>query len=361
MGAGWIQRASDNFNRADEDPLSGGGAWSNLSPLAGMKIVSNQLITPPTISTYYGSYNNSFPNFPPNQYCAYTHQNTGLLDPTSRAVRTNPGLAGFHGYIGQVAYSSLTDYRIQTWVNGTMINDTPFAGRPNRQTYLTQRLIAVGNRIGIEYLFGGSWSEHSFIIDNNIPTGWPGIVGYHVAATNYPIDDWSAGDDGVPALGSPTVPCTGTGEYFGQNQSIYYWGAGAFFDVVFPKKVVRLYMGQYDANAGGSYANKLAGVVQYEILSATQIRLSFQFQYKAASSWNHGVQFATGVGGTGNLSSAWDVPIGPPSEVKQYYRTGYTQILLDGPVDEYGLKRHRRRHWGGELWDIVPEVAPYLG
>jgi hypothetical protein len=361
MSTAWIERASDNFNRANEDPLSGGGVWSNISPLAGMRIVSNQLLSPAALSPpFYGSYHHGFA-FPPNQYSKFTHGVSGLMDIHSRAVRCNPGLAGMYAYIGQMDLGTPTTYYIETYTNGTLQNSTTFLGRPSRQTFPIQRVIAVGTRIAMEYWTGSAWVEHSFITDNLIPTGFPGIVSYRASVTNYPIDDWSGGDDGVPGLytGPDQVPATATGEFFGLNHSVYYWGAGATFNVLFPAKTIPIYMGQYDANAGGSYASKLAENIQYEILSSTQIRLSFHCEYKANSTWNHGVQFSTGIGGTGNLSAAWDVPLG---ETRTYYRTAYFQILVNVNVNELGLPSDRnRRHRGGELWSIVPEIAPYLG
>ena len=365
MSTAWIQRAADNFNRANEDPLSNGGVWSNLSPLAGMKVVGNQALSPPVAATYYGSYHHGYP-FPPNQYSQFTHGISGLIDYHSRAVRTNQGLAGFHGYIAQLDFGTPTTYYIQTFVNGAMINTVTLLGRPNRQTFPTQRLVAVGNRIALEYLTGGFFVEHSFITDNNIPSGWPGIVSYRSGATNYPIDDWSAGDDGVPApYTGPNIVAidAGPGEYFSLNKSAYYF-PGINFLIHFPSALaVPIYIGGYDANAGGGYTRCFAQNAQYEILSMTQIRLSFFAEYRANTTWNHGSMFCTGIPilgvPAGNLSNAWDVPIG---QTRTYYRMGYFQILVDVDVTLTGLlPPGRRRHRGGELWDIVPEVAPYLG
>jgi len=44
-----------------------------------------------------------------------------------------------------------------------------------------------------------------------------------------------------------------------------------------------------------------------------------------------------------------------------YTNLGGSSIFDNYKAYEYSGKRHKGRHWGGELWGIIPEVAAYLG
>jgi hypothetical protein len=163
---------------------------------------------------------------------------------------------------------------------------------------------------------------------------------------------------------SPTVPTTAILENFTQNHSAYYGGAGQIFAVVFPAATLQVLAQMHDGNAEGMYMQKLAEDAHYQILGANSIRIQFHAEHKAnvGSTRDHGVRFSFPAVwpevGTIDHSNALEVPIGGG---KQYYQTYKFTIDLTVDVSTLGILSKRRKHHGGELWGIIPEVAGYLG
>ena len=84
----WYERASDNFNRADENPLSKGGMWTNVTALSPFKIQNNVAVVATANSqsvSYYSGY--AFGN---NQYSeVYLSATTYPTGPSVRCGATS--------------------------------------------------------------------------------------------------------------------------------------------------------------------------------------------------------------------------------------------------------------------------------
>jgi hypothetical protein len=117
-----MQIASDNFQRANENPLSDGGNWSIAPGANAEKIVSNA-VEPTIANAYCISYWNAL-SWPNNQYSEITigsFTGAGYMGP---AVRIETGGTQVNQYWGQLEYESNSTLlpRLVLDNNGSAIN-----------------------------------------------------------------------------------------------------------------------------------------------------------------------------------------------------------------------------------------------
>jgi hypothetical protein len=184
--------ASDSFNRANENPLSGGGVWQTASGHQAMKIVSNVAVPVSFSGSDSGSYYSGI-NWPNDQY--------------SKAKLSIDGTAGTgHGVCLMVRMSTTTNthYRLvsnhTTLVSnvqlGKWVNNTFTALQSNSVTWNdgdTWELRVQGTLLRV---FLNGIQVGTDVTDSAITQGYPGIE-YSTVESNCSIDDW---EGGVPPM-----------------------------------------------------------------------------------------------------------------------------------------------------------------
>lgn len=161
----------------------------------------------------------------------------------------------------------------------------------------------------------------------------------------------------------PTVPTTAIAATFSQNHATWYGGANRTFDVQFPAATLTVLAEVWDRVASGMNFQKAAEDAYYIVLTPNLIRIAFHAEHNAGASADaYGLRFA--------YPSAWPEvpPVDHSNEYngaigagKSYYQTYKFTIDLTVDVSTLGLPTRNRKHRGGELWGIIPEVANYLG
>ena len=169
--------ASDNFNRADESPLSGGGNWATVTGFNNFRIVSNQVtqVTEPsdTAARYSGV------TWPDDQWSQVTIADATLQN-GGPAVRMNTsGTAS--SYVFVVVASEYRIYRISSG-SATSIASAAGTFANGDVLYLEiQGTTLIAKKNGVQVLT---------VTDATHSAGGAGIHGFSVSA----LDDWSAGD-----------------------------------------------------------------------------------------------------------------------------------------------------------------------
>jgi len=177
---------TDNFNRANENPLSGGGTWATVTGRSAARVISNQAsgTTTNSASIYTGS--------------AYTDDQWAKVTAKSGLEYTGVVLRGATDattyYVG---YGHPTQkYTIQKWVAGSYTQLAVHA----TQTMVANDVIefrAVGTALSL--LVNGQTILTA--TDSDISSGYAGIAFYGTTATG---DDWESGNiEGTPA--GPTI------------------------------------------------------------------------------------------------------------------------------------------------------------
>lgn len=182
----WYEKATDDFNRANENPLSKGGMWSRFSDRYAMQVSGNTATL-----TAFGQFNFSIYNgvsFGSNQYVQSTIVNQGFIGHVLRASGM-PGAAGTFYFIywnaGNSQFNMVKSIAgVQTAV-GAAIGGTASAG--------TFRSEVVGSNFSV--------TRNGIVVftrtDSSIAMGYPGITLNDTPAVH---DDFSAGDDVAPWL-----------------------------------------------------------------------------------------------------------------------------------------------------------------
>lgn len=177
-GTGTVS-VSDNFNRADENPL-GNGVWTTGTGMSSLQIVSNKVTavsnTTHSLEYYTGA------TFASNQYSQATSLNGPSAVFSGLAIRWS----GNSGYFVQIDMTSGTNTSyFQRWDSGsqTTVGSFSYAYAQND----VWKLEASGNTITF-YVNGVSKGS---ITDSTYSSGSPGIWFYHNVIY---LDDWSGGD-----------------------------------------------------------------------------------------------------------------------------------------------------------------------
>lgn len=172
---------TDNFNRADENPLSGGGIWTNIGGSYGnMKVLSNAA----TSATENGlaMYSTSSHTFSANQYSQVkiTTNDNAVAGPV---VRVN----GDYFYRASVSYGDAVISRVYgaNGANWTVGTGQAVAGK-------VLKLSASGGSTTTLRLYIDGVQIGSDVTDNSayvLTSGQPGIM----TSTTGTLDDWEGG------------------------------------------------------------------------------------------------------------------------------------------------------------------------
>jgi hypothetical protein len=180
--------ASDNFNRANENPL-GNGVWTTGSGNAAMQIVSNQA-TPTDLSvTNDGSYYSGI-SWPANQYSKAKLTVNSTLGSTR-----GPGLFVRQQSGADTKYMLITDHAASNNVTLVRISAgvfTNLTGFPLTQAWTdgdTWELRVVGTTLSV---WRNGIQVGPNVTDSSITSGSPGI-GLSTDVTSAAIDDWEGG------------------------------------------------------------------------------------------------------------------------------------------------------------------------
>lgn len=176
---------SDNFNRVDENPLSGGGNWTTVTNEVAPKIVSN-VIVPGTADVWNASY-----------YSGATFAN----DQYSRAD-IQPGGTNGEGLICRVQSGVETMYRLHfssaanKWRVYKIVNGTSSQLGTDSGTFpiypATVEMRCTGtSTVTIEYIYNGTSQGTQTDSSSTITGGNPGIELINSGAA---LDNWYGGD-----------------------------------------------------------------------------------------------------------------------------------------------------------------------
>jgi hypothetical protein len=181
----WFLKASDDFNRADENPL-GNGNWMAITGWNPMQISFN-VATKTVDSAQNGSYYSGGSAFGNDQYCEAVRSGVGFV---GLLLRINGGNNGYQLSVeddSNVGYIYRIDGGVGTQIGASFIYNNPFGE--------TLRFEIVGTTLNV-YSNGVLLATRT---DATYASGRPGISQYNSSAT---LDNFAAGDDGIPAATS---------------------------------------------------------------------------------------------------------------------------------------------------------------
>jgi len=183
----WYEKASDDFNRADENPLAGN--WATLAGTNGMQIVSGRcrLVTEAAEnSSIYTA--TTFGN---NQYSQAKRYTGAIYSYLRYHVRATSGgstqntyqytVGGLDSYLYKIVANTYTE------IGSNSSHSTITAGA-------VSRVECEGTTIRTFY---EGIEKHS-VTDSTFTSGYPGLGHYNLAGGGH--DDWSAGDDVAPQV-----------------------------------------------------------------------------------------------------------------------------------------------------------------
>jgi hypothetical protein len=182
----WYEKATDDFNRADENPLSKGGMWQGWSDRPKMKVLSN-VATLNTFAVFNFSMYTGV-RFGPNQYVQST--NAGTSGYMGHVLRANgmPGssaAASWYFVYWNSGNNLVNMFRILNGVGTQIITNA--AGNSAAGTFRSEF-------IGSNFKLYRNSVQIATVNDSVIPTGYPGICLNDTPAVH---NNFSAGDDGT--------------------------------------------------------------------------------------------------------------------------------------------------------------------
>lgn len=185
-----MRSAADNFNRADENPLSGGGAWVTAFGELPMQVVGNACTPTNVGSTDNGSRYVAIVNCAPAQYSRAKLSVSGGTGSQGVClkVRMAPGALSF--YRLTVNHDTTNNISLQRFVAGTV---TMLSGWPVTQAWTdgdVWELQMVGPRLRV---YRNGTQVGSDTIDANVTAGEPGH-GISTTITSATIEDWEGGE-----------------------------------------------------------------------------------------------------------------------------------------------------------------------
>lgn len=200
--------ASDNFNRADENPLVN-PPWISAPPLLPLQLLNN-VVSPnntQSVSEMVSLYDGGFA-WPSDQYSqAMITAGAFLSGHLAVLVRGTPIVGGVTGYIGWVDFSQLPNSGLGPGnSNRIALQDTAGLNRvdgpPGGIPFFAGdilRIQAIGNRISL--LQNGV--EVLFIIDNTYTLGKPGLGIFRLLAASPATIAWDNWEGGGTDGGGP--------------------------------------------------------------------------------------------------------------------------------------------------------------
>jgi hypothetical protein len=192
--------ASDNFNRATEDPLSDGGNWTNLG--GGNWATESNTVAAPSGAAYSWAYragswaNNHFSQFTMTNYTANASKAMGVV------VRAQG--SGENGY-ELVAYNGT--YLVREFTAGTPANIATLVATPADGDVM--KLSITGNNMTAS-INGTPDANCNPCSDGTYASGSPGISGIG-GLSEFLADDWSGEDVGGAAAATCTLGLLGVG------------------------------------------------------------------------------------------------------------------------------------------------------
>lgn len=181
--------ATDNFNRANENPLSN-SVWSTVSGLSAMQIVSN-VATPTNLNVDCGSRYSGI-SWPNDQYSKAKLSDNGGQNGPALLVRCAAAATTF--YMLAVNHGATNNITIYSTVAGTF---TALTGFPVTQAWTdgdTWELRATGTQI---QCFLNGTQVGPTVTSSTIASGSAGI-GYSSTSTSASVEDWEGGNPTVP-------------------------------------------------------------------------------------------------------------------------------------------------------------------
>jgi len=168
----WQMVASDNFNRANENPL-GNGDWTTQPGFNALKIVDN-VVYASTEGAYAVSYwsGHTFGN---DQACVFTATGTGNYQ---GCIIRGSGASSFSGYMFQLdanntaAYIFRYDSGTQTQLGATTTTMSKAAG-------VKYKFEIVGTTITIYEDVGAGWVNKDSRTDSTHASGYVGLMVYN--------------------------------------------------------------------------------------------------------------------------------------------------------------------------------------
>jgi hypothetical protein len=183
----------DNFNRANENPLSGGGVWHTCPTLNAMRLGSNQVYGS-NAGQFNGSYYDDGQSFDDDQYCQAVW-GSSTAGEWSICVRQSTSQHTQYYVIVSASY-----FRFGKVVNGT---NTYLTSEISRSTSVgtVVKLEVVGYELRV-YFDGVQHGTTATDTAEDIASGYPSLVSYR---NNGIYDDFEAGN----VSGGGTVPLSG--------------------------------------------------------------------------------------------------------------------------------------------------------
>ncbi len=191
----------DDFNRADENPLSDAGAWTNkvVSTDGNLKLVSNKVAA--TSAARDGASWNAETFIDSEAFLTISTLPTS--DGAGLWLRvTNPGISSATGYMAWWSPGNgVRIWRLSS--GGTLTALTPYAD-PDLAAGDKLWFRAVGTRLTLAVFHNGVWGNWLTVTDATYGSGYIGIFGG--ANTTWRVDDFGGGPDFfLPFITSVTV------------------------------------------------------------------------------------------------------------------------------------------------------------
>jgi hypothetical protein len=175
---------SDNFLRADENPLAGN--WATAPGLQALKIANNELL-PTSVGQYNGAIWTGDP-FDADQFAEITIAGMSYQGPVVRGS----GSSSLTGYFFQLSGVDPAVGALCAYANGSqqVIGTTTSLAQAAGARY---QLRAIGTTISAHEWSGTEWVQKISVTDLAATSGSAGMIQYDTTTGNS-VSAWSAGD-----------------------------------------------------------------------------------------------------------------------------------------------------------------------
>jgi hypothetical protein len=182
--------ASDNFNRANENPLSGGGNWSTPTGFNAMKIVSNVAVGQTNGVYAFSTWSGAPVDFPADQYSEVTIGSAGANNWICLVVRATDNTFYATQFTDGYHYFLKYTNGNQSVLGGPYGNNLDGISAGS-----VMRLSITGNTLTL-MKDGVALPSNGSITDSVSPigSGRPGI-GTYVVSSGYYEDNWVGGQN----------------------------------------------------------------------------------------------------------------------------------------------------------------------
>lgn len=220
MSFTFLQLASDNFQRVNESPLSGGGNWlgSPTGSLSNLKIVSDLVESVTASDTFcFQPYSGglTWPNDQYSEILVTTLANVNdFIAPLIR-VSTSVGVKTFYWAAAEGPLGASTTIYLQRYLASAVTTLATLSVSLNSGDKL--RIVAVGPTIAV--YINGVLVPGSTIMDSSpIVSGLPGIATLTDSLANTQIGGWSGGNARAASVSTYSDVQQLTGAMYQLNQ-----------------------------------------------------------------------------------------------------------------------------------------------